>query len=139
MYDRSERLVELFRQEVSRLLQTIKDPGLSGFITVTSLDLSRDKKTATVYYSILGTKEQRASAGQALDRAAGYIRHELRGKLHLRTIPEIRFRYDDTPEKADKVERIFHKIEQEKETHADADAPSQDRAPRKDRRSDTKE
>jgi ribosome-binding factor A len=139
VYARSERLIELFRQEVSLLLPTVKDPGLSGFVTVTGLELSRDMKTATVYYSILGSKAERESTGQALNRAAGYIRHELRGKLHLKMIPEIKFRYDDTPERASKVERIFQKIEQENQPHADAHAPTQERPPRKDRRGDKKE
>ena len=40
MYDRSERLKELFRELITELLRQVKDPGLTGFLTVTGLDLS---------------------------------------------------------------------------------------------------
>lgn len=126
MYARSERLIELFRQEVSLLLREVKDPGLSGFVTVTDLDLSKDMKQATVYYSLLGTPAERKSTAAALERCAGFLRHELRERLHLKMIPQLAFRYDDTPERASKVDRIFQAIEKEKQADAShADAPPQ--------------
>ena len=48
MYDRAERLKELFKEQVTVLLREVKDPGLTGFLTVTGLDLSPDRKTATL-------------------------------------------------------------------------------------------
>ncbi|MBI4377359.1 MAG: 30S ribosome-binding factor RbfA [Elusimicrobia bacterium] len=105
---------ELFRDEIARALQGVKDPGLLGFMTVTDLELSVDMKTVTVYYSILGTENDRKSTAKALERAAPYLRQVLRKRLTLKMLPHIAFSYDDTPRKAARVERLLQDIEEEK-------------------------
>ncbi|MBI3288399.1 MAG: ribosome-binding factor A, partial [Elusimicrobia bacterium] len=81
MYDRNDRLKELYKELLSTLLREVKDPGLSGFLTVTDTELSADRKTLKVYYSVLGTDAQRASTGQALERAAPYLRELMKKKV----------------------------------------------------------
>lgn len=115
MYARSERLKELFKAEISRALQDVKDPGLTGFLTLTDVELSPDKKTARVYYSILGSEREKKSAADALERAAPYIRQVLRKRLTLKMIPQILFVWDDTPRRASRVDKIFLDIEKESE------------------------
>ena len=66
MFDRGERISELLLHEVSSLLREVKDPGLAGLVTVTALKLSRDRKDAVAYYSVLGTAEQKESTAKAL-------------------------------------------------------------------------
>ena len=113
MFSRSERLRELFRVEVAKVLRNVKDPGLSGFMTVTDLGLSSDKKTATVYYSILGTELQKESTAKALERCAPFIRQVLRKRLALKTIPHFVFVYDDTPLKASRIDKLLLQLERE--------------------------
>ena len=114
MYDRSERLKELFKELVTELLRQVKDPGLTGFLTVTGLDLSADRKTATVYYSVLGSDVERESAGKALERAAPYLRELMKKRVTIKTIPNLKFSYDDTPRKASKIDELLHKLEKER-------------------------
>lgn len=114
MYDRGERLKELYKELVSELLRQVKDPGLTGFLTVTDLELSADRKTAKVYYSVLGTDAERASAGKALERAAPYLRELLKKKVTVKTIPNLKFEYDDTPKKASRIDELIHKLEKER-------------------------
>lgn len=114
MYDRSERLKELFKELVTELLRQVKDPGLTGFLTVTDLELSADRKTATVYYSVLGSDAERESAGKALERAAPYLRELLKKKVTVKTIPNLKFAYDDTPKKASRIDELIHKLEKER-------------------------
>mgnify|MGYP001572050207 CR=1 FL=1 len=52
MYARRDRLQQLFRDEVAMAIRGVKDPGLQGFLTITDLQLSADKKSARVFYSI---------------------------------------------------------------------------------------
>ncbi len=113
MFSRSERLRELFRVELSKALRGVKDPGLLGFMTVTDLELSPDMKTATVYYSILGSLEQRASTAKALERASPYLRQVLRKRLTLKMIPQLAFVYDETPQKASRIDKLLLDIERE--------------------------
>jgi len=115
MYDRGERLKELFKELVTELLRQVKDPGLTGFLTVTDLELSADRKTATVYYSVMGSDAQREGAGKALERAAPYLRALLKKKVTIKTIPNLKFAYDDTPKKASRIDELIHKLEKERD------------------------
>jgi ribosome-binding factor A len=115
MYDRAERLRELFKELISGLLRQVKDPGLTGFLTVTDLDLSADRKTATVYYSVLGSEAERASAAKALERAAPYLRELLKKKVSVKVVPRLVFEYDDTPRKASRIDELLHKLEKERD------------------------
>lgn len=116
MFSRSERLRELLRVEFVGALRGVKDPGLSGFLTVTGLELSVDRKTATVFYSILGSEQQRQSTAKALERASPYLRRVLGKRLTLKVMPQFVFAYDDTPRRASKVEKIFLDIEGERKS-----------------------
>lgn len=110
MYARSERLKELFKVEILRALQGVKDPGLAGLLTVTDLELSQDKKLVRVYFSVVGSKEQRESTRRALERASPYIRQVLRKRISIKTIPQIVFAYDETPEKASRIDKLLLEI-----------------------------
>mgnify|MGYP001566335774 CR=1 FL=1 len=92
MYTRNDRLNALFLVEISIALKSVKDPGLSGFLTVTGVELSQDRKVATVYYSVFGETEQKQSTTLALKRAAKFVRHVMTKRLSLRVIPEIVFK-----------------------------------------------
>ncbi len=113
MYDRSERVGEQLQQMIAALLREVKDPGVQGLITVTDLKLSRDRKSAVVFYSVLGTKVQRETTEKALERVVPFLRHQLRDRLSLRVIPKIVFEYDPTPERAQRIEKILSEIERE--------------------------
>lgn len=115
MFARSDRLKELYREELAKVLLEVKDPGLKGFLTVTGLDLSADGKRSNVYYSILGSAEEKKKADEALNRAAPFIRQVLRKRIKIKYIPEFRFVYDDTPRKASLVDKMLLKIEQERD------------------------
>ena len=99
---------------MSKLLREVKDPGLTGFLTVTDLELAADRKTATVYYSVLGPEAERESAAKALERAAPYLRELLKKKVSIKTIPNLIFKYDDTPKKASRIDELLHKLEKER-------------------------
>lgn len=113
MYDRGERVGEQLQQEIAALLREVKDPGVQGLITVTDLKLSKDRKSAVVFYSVLGTKAQRESTEKSLPRVAPFLRHQLREKLRLKVIPRIAFEYDPTPERAQRIEKILSDLERE--------------------------
>lgn len=114
MHSRNDRLRELYKELITRLLREVKDPGLTGFLTVTDLSLSVDRKTATVYYSILGSEAEREAAGKALQRAAPYLRVLLKKKVTVKVVPSIVFEYDETPRKASRIDELLDKLEKEK-------------------------
>lgn len=113
MFKRSDRLKELFLQQVSTLLRDVKDPGISGLLTVTGVDLSPDMKNARVFYSVLGTAEDKERTAEALERAAPYLRQRLRERVRLKFTPKLSFRYDETPERAHRIEDLLARIKSE--------------------------
>ncbi len=96
-------------------LRQVKDPGVAGFMTVTGVELSEDRKTARVHYSILGDPAQRKSTSLALERAAEFIRQVMKKRLSLKVIPRFDFIYDDTPRNASRIEGLLEKIRREKD------------------------
>ena len=113
MFARRERLKVLFREELALALRGVKDPGLSGLLTVTDLVLSPDMKTATVFYSIIGSGLQRQTSAEALERASPFLRQVLKKRLSLKMIPQLVFTYDDTPARAARVEKLLIQLEKE--------------------------
>ncbi len=111
MFSRNDRLKELFLHEISTLLPTLRDPGLSGILTVTGLELAKDQKSAKVFYSVLGTAMDKQSTAAALERSIPFVRKMLYSRLDLKFIPRLTFHYDATPERAHRIENILRSLE----------------------------
>lgn len=115
MIDRIKRLETLFLQEINTLITKKAANGdLGGFVTITAVRITKDLATAKVYFSVFGSPEDRKKTQEALSLLRKEIGAELRGRLHLKRIPSFTFEYDDTPEKAARVESIFQIIDKEK-------------------------
>jgi ribosome-binding factor A len=109
---RLTRLNELIQQTVSQIVLGLKDPGI-GFVTITGADTTPDVTLVKVFYSVLGTDEEREATAAALERARPYIRREVGQMENLRRVPDLMFVYDESVERADRVNRLLHSIEDE--------------------------
>ena len=90
---RIDRISEEVRHAVDEIIRGMNDPRITGTYSVTRAEVTRDLKYAKVYISIL--EDDRADElMQALKKAAGYIRHELSGKVDLRALPQLIFERD---------------------------------------------
>ena len=111
MSRRLERINHTMRAEISTLLQRqVKDPRLSGFITITRVSTSSDLSHAKVFISVMGTEEEKKEALKALDSASGFLRRELRPRLTIRRIPELIFCKDDSIEQGAHVLELISQI-----------------------------
>ncbi len=113
-YKRADRVGDSILREIASMVQRgdIRDPRI-GFITITHVKLSADLKEARVYFSQLGTEEEKANSAQGLESAVGYIRRTLGHRLKLRSVPNIRFYFDDTLEYAEHIDELLHEIKKE--------------------------
>jgi ribosome-binding factor A len=101
--------------EISNMLiKEIKDPRI-GFVTILDVEVAPDLSHATVFFTVYGSDEERENSSNGLKSTAGFIRRELGRRLHLKRIPELHFRYDNTALKGEHLESIFNKIHQEEE------------------------
>lgn len=109
---RPERVAHLMRREVAEILETrLRDPRLASTVTVTDVEVTHDLSFARIYVTILGDPAHRESGMAALQHAAGFVRHELGGRLGLREVPEVRFQYDESLDRGQRVEDLLKKIE----------------------------
>lgn len=113
MSRRIDRVNELLRLEISQVLaRQIKDPRLSGVITITEVKTTPDLRNALVLLSVMGDQEAKKSALAGIESAAKFLRRELRGRLTLRYVPFLRFALDDSLEHADRLMRIMNQIQE---------------------------
>lgn len=109
---KSLKFASMLKHQINEILQReISDPRI-GFITITDVRVSNDRKHATVFVSVLGNQEKQTESIKGLSNATGYIRHLLSKKLQTRFTPEIEFVKDENP--GMKIEEILKEIKQEK-------------------------
>lgn len=97
MTKRTERLNTLLREEISNvLLHDLRDPRMSGLVTVTEVDVSPDLRNARAFISVLGTDDDRSATMEALEAARPFVRRELSRRLQMRNTPNVRFFSDTT-------------------------------------------
>jgi len=107
---RSQRVADLVRAELSRLVLTeARDKHLRS-VTITDVEMPPDLKSARVYFSTLGTEADRAAAGEALRRAAGFLRREVGQRCALRYAPELHFSDDRSLERGARVEELLAQV-----------------------------
>lgn len=93
--NRVGRINEEIQRELSSLIPTVKDPRVTGMISVTAVDTTPDLKYAKIYISVLD-KSDCEQVLKGLKSAAGYLRRELGHTLNLRNTPELTFIRDDS-------------------------------------------
>lgn len=110
---RQQQVADLLRDHVSEIIQReMKDPRL-GFVSITRVEVSPDMRHAKFFVSVYASEEEQRDALHALNRAAGFIRHELAPRLKMRQIPEVLFRLDHSMEHAETVARLLRQIDEE--------------------------
>lgn len=108
MNTRLERVGQLIRDEIADILRReIHDP-LIGFVTLTEVEVSSDLRHAKVFFSVLGTPEQVQDSIKGLLRARKHINALLADRIDLRYIPKLRFIYDETAAKAQRMAQLLH-------------------------------
>jgi ribosome-binding factor A len=111
---RQQRVAELLYEELSILIANeLSDPRLS-LVQVTNVDVSRDLRNVKVYVSHDDQDVSKRQVLQGLRHATPYLRRQIAVRCSLRAVPELIFAYDDTPEKAARVDELLRRIAQER-------------------------
>ena len=103
---RPEKLGDLIQRELSELLQReLRDPRV-GMLTITGVDVSPDFSHAKILFTLL-EKEKLEDTLAGLRRSAGFLRSQLARRIKLYTTPELRFEYDESVERGDRLSRLI--------------------------------
>ncbi len=108
------RIDEEYRKEISNIISyKLKNPNVTGLISVTKVKVTNDLKYAKVYVSILNSKNIKDTLA-GLKKSSGFIRSELARKVNLRNTPELLFELDDSIEYGTRIDKILKEILPEK-------------------------
>jgi ribosome-binding factor A len=107
---RPQRVGDQIRKQLTVLLQrSVHDPGI-GFVTITRVEMTPDLQLARVFYTTLGTDEQRRDSARALNRALPFLRRQVGESLRLRRVPALQFVFDKSIANQDRVEQLLREI-----------------------------
>jgi len=108
---RPDRVAEAIREEVAGFLADgAKDPRVTGLVTVTGVDLTRDLRHAKVFVSVLGTDAERKETFEGLASIATHLKIRVGRALRLRVAPDIEFKPDDSVARAARIETLLAQI-----------------------------
>ncbi|HBF40669.1 MAG TPA: 30S ribosome-binding factor RbfA [Anaerolineaceae bacterium] len=116
---RLQKIGDRLRMELSEMLVKgeIRDPRLDG-ISITEVIVDRELAYADVYVSAFEGVTRSKEVLQGLNAASGFLRKNLAERVELRAFPRLRFHWDVTPERADRIERLIVQIHKEEENNA---------------------
>ena len=112
---RSRKLADQIQRILAERLQKgLRDPDL-GYVTITDVRVTGDLQHATVFFTVLGTDDERELSAKALQRATGMLRTEVGKHLRIRLTPTLEFVPDALPETAGEIERLLGEAKQRDE------------------------
>ena len=108
--NRMDKINEELKKELSVIIDNnLKNPHITGMISVTKVKTSPDLRYARVYISLLNCKNVKETM-EGLKSASGFMRTELARRVNLRYTPELRFEIDDSMEYGARIENILKEI-----------------------------
>ena len=123
--ERQARLADRIRVILAeRLEKGLRDPRL-GFVTITEVRVTGDLQHASVFYTVLGSDEERAASAEALRSATGMLRTEVGRHLNVRLTPSLEFIPDALPETADHLTALLREARERDEAVAGLAAGAQ--------------
>ncbi|MDH5408508.1 MAG: 30S ribosome-binding factor RbfA [Gammaproteobacteria bacterium] len=106
-FSRTRRVGEQIQRELAQLIQLeVNDPRL-GMVTVSGVDVSKDLAVAKIFISSLNDDDNVKQTISILTNAAGFLRRELGKRMTTRTVPELRFVYDETTLRGNKLASLI--------------------------------
>ena len=121
MTARTDRIDELFRQEITAILTREVDDPKIGFATITSIETQPDLRHAKVLVSVIGPVAERRATIVAMGKAMPFVRHELGKRLRMKRIPEFHLELDETLERGT---RVLHLLDELEAGHVPDDGPA---------------
>jgi ribosome-binding factor A len=110
---RQLQVAEQIHRELSTLLMfEARDPRLSS-ITITDVDITPDLLIAHVYFTLLGTEEDKQATMAGLEHARGYLRTQVAERIQQRLAPELVFRFDRSAEEGERIDRILDRLKKD--------------------------
>jgi ribosome-binding factor A len=104
---RTLRVADQIQRELAEIIRTeLKDPRVA-MITLTGVEVTADYAHAKVFYTLMGSAEQRAETEVGLKQAGGFLRTQIARRIKLHSIPQLHFVYDASVERGFELSRLI--------------------------------
>ncbi|CAM2898777.1 ribosome-binding factor A [Legionella steigerwaltii] len=108
-FKRTDRVAEMIQRKLAQIIpKEVKDPRLTGFVTISAVKVAADLGHAKVYFTVLNDDKKTAEA--ILNAASSYLRSALARSITLRTVPQLHFVYDESIEYGQRLSRLIDKV-----------------------------
>lgn len=108
-FKRTDRVAEMIQRKLAQLIQReVKDPRLTGMVTISGVNVSSDLSHAKVYFTVFN--EDKNLVASILNGASSYLRTALARTSKLRTVPQLHFIYDESIEYGNRLSRLIDQV-----------------------------
>jgi ribosome-binding factor A len=115
-HNRPERVAQMVQELLGEVFaRGMRDPRI-GLVTITGVKMSPDLREARVYWTVHGDPEQRKHTAKGLEKARGFLRHEIGLELKLRVTPNLMFTYDEAIDRGERIEQLIRQVRDEERT-----------------------
>ena len=104
---RTNRIDEEVKRELGAIIRELKDPRISGVVSVVAVNVTKDLSYAKAYISVLGTPKQQSDTMLGINSASGFIRKEIGQRLSLRHTPQFVFKLDNSIEHGAHINKLI--------------------------------
>ncbi|MDX1298407.1 MAG: 30S ribosome-binding factor RbfA [Pseudomonas sp.] len=125
-FSRAQRIGDQIQRELAQLIRLeVKDPRLGGLVTVTAVEVSRDSSHAKVFVTVMGAGEPEegvdpvAQSIKVLNDASGFLRMQLGRAMKLRSVPNLRFHYDESVIRGAQLSALIERAVSQDRQHDD--------------------
>lgn len=108
-FKRTDRIAEMIQRKLAQIIpQEVKDPRLTGFVTISAVKVAADLGHARIYFTVL--HDDKKLVATILNAAASYLRSALARSITLRTVPQLHFIYDESIEYGQRLSRLIDEV-----------------------------
>jgi ribosome-binding factor A len=118
---RARKLAKRIGIEIAELLQRDVDDPRLGSVTVTDVEVDRELAFATIYITVITDDEEREEILRAFEGARGFLRSQLASRIDLRSFPQLRFRWDQSPDRGARIDELLQMLRDEDGQSEDAE------------------
>lgn len=109
--ERTERIEEEIKKIASKVIsQELKDPRLTGLISITKVDVTKDLRFCKIFVSMLGTKDINETMS-ALKSGSGIVRKAIGNNIRMHSTPEVIFEFDDSLEYGEHIQKVINELD----------------------------
>jgi ribosome-binding factor A len=120
-FSRADRVAQQMQRELAELIRMeIKDPRMSGLVTITDVEVTRDLSHAKVFFTLMTGEDE--DTWKTLNRSAGFLRTELGRRIKLYKMPELHFHYDHSVERGMSLDRLIDQANAQRAADDDGNA-----------------